>query len=110
MIYKNIRPFPIEVVNPRTGEHRAIQPNGITPELPEGLERTYNGYLVPLFSSPVPQNFSKLLKTNELFEKEDISDGLFDVGNTLLENDEEKVSEPILLNEVKRGRGRPKKA
>lgn len=114
MIYKNVRPLPIEVVNPRTGERRIIQPNGITPELPPGLENgEYRGFLAPLFSTPIPQNFQNLLRTNELFETENVQDGFYNVSNPLLENEEKEdgADSVKILNETpKKGRGRPKKS
>lgn len=110
MIYKNVRPFPIEVVNPRTGERRAIQPNGITPELPDGLENIYVGYLVPLLSSPIPESFRNIMQTNELFETDSReTDGFFKHVDQLMENGGKKEETIQVLNEQKRGRGRPKK-
>ena len=101
MIYKNVRPFAIEIVNTVLNERYIIQPQGLTPNMPEGLENgSYAGTLIPLVSE------SRLVRgvgerDSELFETENTNDGFFE--------SEENDGELIPLNEQKRGRGRPKK-
>lgn len=104
MIYRNNRPYPISLLNESTGATYVIQPNGLTPDLPESLAQFYEGTLIPLYTSPVSKSVQAKIVDNELFETEEISDGLFEV-----ESEDNKVEEVQILNEVKRGRGRPKK-
>lgn len=104
MIYRNNRPYPISLLNESTGATYVIQPNGLTPDLPESLAAFYEGTLIPLYTSPVSKSVQTKMVDNELFETEEFSDGLFEV-----ESEDNKVEEVKILNEVKRGRGRPKK-
>lgn len=101
MIYRSTRPYPISLSNDSTGQHYVIEAYSLTPDLPEGMDRVYEGILVPLISS------SKIVrgvgeKDSELFEHENTNDGFFE--------SEENDKDLIPLNETqKRGRGRPKK-
>lgn len=101
MIYRSLRPFPITISNPKTGEQYIVESNGLTPELPEGLDKLgYDNVLVPLYTSDkIVRGIGE--RDGELFEDYSGNDGLYETDT----ND----SELIPLNEAKRGRGRPKK-
>ncbi len=100
MIYKNVRPFAIEIVNTVLNERYVIQPQGLTPEMPKGLDRgAYEGTLIPMIVE------SKIVRAKNDFDGELFQEGFSNDG--LYESQEE--SDGSLLNEVKRGRGRPKK-
>lgn len=103
MIYRNDRPYAITLSNAVTGETLVIRPQGLTPDLPENVGKIYEGVLVPLYTSPVSKNIQERMMSNELFEDTQLNDGFYEVES---ENSEEGLQ---VLNEVKRGRGRPKK-
>ena len=101
MIYRNNRPFPITISNPKTGEQYIVESMGLTPKLPDGLDKMgYDNVLIPLYiSEKIVRGVGE--RDGELFEEYSGNDGLYESGD----ND----SELIPLNEAKRGRGRPKK-
>lgn len=103
MIYRNDRPYAITLTNSLTGQTLIIHPNGLTPDLPETVGKLYEGTLTPLYTSPVSKNVQERIISNELFEDTNLNDGFFEVPT---DNVEDGLQ---VLNEVKRGRGRPKK-
>lgn len=103
MIYRNDRPYAITLTNSLTGQTLVIHPRGLTPDLPENVGKLYEGTLTPLYTSPVSKNVQERIMSNELFEDTQLNDGFYEVP---LESNEEGLQ---VLNEVKRGRGRPKK-
>lgn len=103
MIYRNDRPYAITLTNSVTGQTLVIHPRGLTPDLPENIGKLYEGTLVPLYTSPVSKNIQERIMSNELFEESKLNDGFYEVES---DNVEDGLQ---VLNEVKRGRGRPKK-
>lgn len=103
MIYRNERPYPITLTNSITGETLVIRPQGLTPDLSDNIGKLYEGILIPLYTSPVPKNVQERIMSNELFEDTKLNDGFYEVSSETTEDGLQ------VLNEVKRGRGRPKK-
>jgi len=101
MIYRSTRPYPISLSNAVTGQHYVIEAYSLTPDLPEGMDKVYEGILVPLITpGKIVRGVGE--RDSELFESSTVNDGFFE--------SEEEDSELIPLNEtVKKGRGRPKK-
>lgn len=109
MIYRNVRPWPITIENKIYGTKYVVESQGLTPDLPEIVARDYRGTLVE-----VPSAMPRVIPTvkvsrhdGELFEQNSsvIPNELFEmIADKPVESGEEQV-----LNETKRGRGRPKK-
>jgi len=108
MIYRNIRPWPITIENKIYGTKYVIESQGLTPDLPESVARGYRGTLVevPSAGPKVIPTIKVLRNDGELFEQ-----NASVIPNELYEEIVDKPSENVeqVLNETKKGRGRPKK-
>lgn len=103
MIYRNDRVYPITLINESVGRTYIIHPGQLTPDIPEYVAAEYANILTPLYVAPVPEKIASKVISEGLYETETVND-LFEV-----ESDENNAEEIQVLNEVKRGRGRPKK-
>ena len=108
MIYRNVRPWPITIENKIYGTKYVIESQGLTPDLPEIVGRDYRGTLVevPNAGPRVIPTVKVLRNDGELFENTTSI-----IPNELFEEivDKEPTGQEQVLNEVKKGRGRPKK-
>lgn len=105
MIYRNDRIYPITLLNESTGKTYIIHPGQLTPDIPEYVAADYTNILTPLFVAPIPQNIAAKVISEGLYETESVND-LFELESESIEGNLEDVQ---VLNEVKKGRGRPKK-
>lgn len=101
MIYRNTRPYAINLVNTIENKNYIVEAYSMTPDLPEEFAKRYGDVLVPLIAE------SKIVRgvgetDSEIFEHTNLNDGFFE---------SENVDNGLIpLNEtVKKGRGRPKK-
>ena len=108
MIYRNVRSWPITIENKIYGTKYVIESQGLTPDLPEIVGRDYRGTLVevPNAGPRVIPTVKVLRNDGELFEQNTSV-----IPNELYEMIADKPSsgDEQVLNETKKGRGRPKK-
>lgn len=105
MIYRNDRPHPITLLNEGTGQNYIIHSGQLTPDIPVEVGSKYVGTLTPMYVYDMPKNIASKVISEGLYETESVND-LFEVESESVEGNSEDVQ---VLNEVKRGRGRPKK-
>lgn len=101
MIYRNTRPYAINLVNTIENKNYIVEAYSMTPDLPEEFAKRYGDVLVPLIAeSKIVRGVGE--KDSELFESSNGNDGFYE--------SEQTDNDLIPLNEtVKKGRGRPKK-
>lgn len=99
MLYRNKRIYPIQLTN-ELGKTIIVQPNEIC-DLPEGIGYIYDAILEKVYleaPTTLPNNIFPIESTLTPAEAEYIDETVID-----------DSTETVLLNEVKKGRGRPKK-
>jgi hypothetical protein len=99
MIYRNKRVYPIQLTN-ELGKTIVIQPNELC-ELPESIGYIYDAMLEKVYLE-APTKI-----TNDFFPIESIP--TITEANYIDETVVETMEDTTLLNETKKGRGRPKK-